>query len=163
MKIRRARLGDLENIMDAYIYARQFMHTTGNATQWIDGYPSEELITRDITDRNCYVCVDPDFGIAGVFYFRIGEDHTYARIDNGQWLNDELYGVIHRIATNGKVKGIAEYCLQWAFDQCGNMRIDTHQDNKVMQHILRKNGFTECGIIYTDNGTERIAFQKTGN
>lgn len=30
-----------------------------------------------------------------------------------------------------------------------------------MQAILIKNGFVKCGTIYTDNGTERIAFQKS--
>lgn len=160
MKIRKARLEDLDIIMDAYRYAREFMQKTGNANQWIDGYPARELIVKDITDRNCYVCVDPVFGIAGVFYFRIGEDRTYARIEEGHWLNEEPYGVVHRIATNGKVRGVADHCLHWCFRQCGNMRIDTHRDNRVMQHILEKNGYTACGIIYTDNGTERIAFQK---
>lgn len=160
MKIRKARLEDLEIIMEAYAYARQFMRETGNANQWVDGYPRREMIVKDITDRNCHVCVDPVFGIVGVFFFRIGEDRTYAKIYEGHWLNDNPYGVVHRIATNGKVKGIADYCLDWCLQQSGNMRIDTHRDNRVMQHILRKNGYTECGIIYIDDGTERIAFQK---
>lgn len=162
MKIRKARLEDLDIIMEAYTYARRFMQRTGNANQWIDGYPSREQIMKDITGRNCYVCVDPVFGIAGVFYFRIGEDRTYAKIYEGHWLDEKPYGVVHRIATNGKVKGVAGHCLQWCMNKIGNVRIDTHRDNKVMQHILKKNGYTECGIIYTDNGTERIAYQKTG-
>ena len=29
-----------------------------------------------------------------------------------------------------------------------------------MQHLLDKNGFTYCGIIYLDDGTERLAYQK---
>ena len=43
--------------------------------------------------------------------------------------------------------------------RCGNIRVDTHRDNKVMQHILTKQGFQRCGIIYVKNGTERIAYQ----
>lgn len=31
-----------------------------------------------------------------------------------------------------------------------------------MQHVLEKNGFTRCGIIFTEDGSERIAFQKAG-
>ena len=29
-----------------------------------------------------------------------------------------------------------------------------------MQHMLEKNGFRYCGVIYTDDGSERMAYQK---
>ena len=29
-----------------------------------------------------------------------------------------------------------------------------------MRHLLEKNGFKECGIIYVEDGTPRIAFQR---
>ena len=29
-----------------------------------------------------------------------------------------------------------------------NIRIDTHLDNRIMQHVIKKYGFTYCGIIY---------------
>ncbi len=44
MEIRFTELKDLPLVMEIYDYARAFMRTTGNATQWIDGYPSEALI-----------------------------------------------------------------------------------------------------------------------
>ena len=47
------------------------------------------------------------------------------------------------------------------FERWPNLRVDTHRDNKVMQHILTKYGFQRCGIIYVKNGTERIAYQMT--
>ena len=47
-----------------------------------------------------------------------------------------------------------------AFSQCGNLKIDTHENNVVMQNLLKKNGFTYCGRIYVDDGGERLAFQK---
>ena len=62
--------------------------------------------------------------------------------------------------SDGTVKGAASFCLNWAFEQCGNLKIDTHRDNRIMQHLLDKNGFTYCGIIYTDDGSERMAYQK---
>lgn len=40
------------------------------------------------------------------------------------------------------------------------MRIDTHENNKVMQHLIKKNGFQECGIIYVEDGSPRIAYEK---
>ncbi len=71
-----------------------------------------------------------------------------------------IYGVIHRIASSGVCRGAASFCLKWALAQCGNVRIDTHRNNQVMQNLLRKNGFSYCGIIFTEDGSERLAFQK---
>lgn len=87
-------------------------------------------------------------------------DPTYMRIYDGDWINDSCYGVVHRITSTGNVKGAASFCLNWALEQCGNIRIDTHRDNIVMQHLLDKNGFKYCGIVYVEDGTERIAYQK---
>lgn len=41
-----------------------------------------------------------------------------------------------------------------------NIRIDTHHDNRVMQHLLTKHGFTYCGLIYLKSGAERLAYQR---
>ena len=46
----------------------------------------------------------------------------------------------------------------WAKD---NLKIDTHEDNYVMQNMLKKCGFTPCGTIYLEDGEPRIGFQKT--
>lgn len=106
-----------------------------------------------------YVCIESG-DIVGVFAYTIGEDETYRVIRDGQWLNDELYGTIHRIASSGAQKGISTYCFSWAFEQCPNIRIDTHEDNKVMQRVLQKNNFVYCGVITTRDGTSRMAYQK---
>jgi len=37
--------------------------------------------------------------------------------------------------------------------------MDTHADNKPMQHLAEKHGFTRCGIIYTGDGSPRIAYE----
>ena len=79
--------------------------------------------------------------------FRIGEDPTYRVIEDGEWIKEGPYGVIHRMASSGRKKGMTAECIQWCFDQCGNLRCDTHQDNKVMQHVLEKNGFTLEGTL----------------
>lgn len=158
--IRPAGLGDLPLVMEIYDYARAFMRANGNVTQWVNGYPSEELIRQEIQDGHSFVCTDGDGEIVGTFCFILGDDPTYQQIYDGAWLNDEPYGVIHRMGTNGKRKGIAEACLNWSFQHSNNIRVDTHRDNLVMQHILEKNGFKRCGIIYVRDGTERIAYQK---
>ena len=122
-------------------------------------YPSPQLILDDITEGNSYVCTEQDQIIA-TFYYKEGADPTYMRIYDGDWINDSRYGVVHRITSTGNVKGAASFCLNWALEQCGNIRIDTHRDNIVMQHLLDKNGFKYCGIVYVEDGTERIAYQK---
>ena len=87
-------------------------------------------------------------------------DETYNKIYDGQWLNEKPYGYIHRIAGDGKTKGVGSFCINWAFEKCGNMKIDTHADNKPMQNLLLKLGFKKCGIIYIADGSQRVAFQK---
>ncbi len=160
MKIRQSQYTDLPQLLQIYETARRFMQQTGNAGQWVDGYPKEELLIDDINKGNSYVCLNENNEITGTFYYIVGEEPTYLNIYEGAWLNDDPYGVIHRIASSGKQKGIAETCINWCLEKCENLRIDTHRDNKVMQSILQKLGFTYCGIIYLENGAERLAYQK---
>lgn len=54
-----------------------------------------------------------------------------------------------------------QFCLDWSYEQCHNLRIDTHDDNRIMQHILEKTGYVKCGRIYVEDGSPRIAYHKT--
>ncbi|MDL2322439.1 GNAT family N-acetyltransferase [Bacteroidales bacterium OttesenSCG-928-A17] len=158
-QIKKADREEIDKIMPLYSRARQFMQETGNQNQWINGYPSREDILSDINARCLYVCISSKNEIAGAFFFKIGEEPTYHSIYDGKWLNDKPYGVIHRLASSGKYKGIGNICFLWCLKQCQNLRVDTHQDNHIMQHIFRKNGLVYCGIIYLRNGSKRLAFQ----
>lgn len=162
MHIRKAELTDLDEIMEIYARARKFMAEHGNATQWAGGYPSEELIADTIREGKCHVCMDSE-KVAATFYFACEDDPTYHVIEDGAWLNDEPYAVVHRVAVAEGTKGAGSFCLQWALTQAGNIRIDTHTDNKPMQGLLKKLGFTFCGRIYVENGTARMAFQQCRN
>ena len=160
MIIRKTTMEDLDEVMEIYAGARAFMAQNGNPTQWGDGYPQEELIREDIEKERSYVAV-VDGRIETVFMYQYGEDPTFRGMVAGSWKNAAPYGGMHRIASRHNVKGIGAKCLQWGFLQCKNLRIDTHEDNTVMQHVLKKNGFERCGIICLENGSPRIAFQKT--
>ncbi|MDF2942343.1 MAG: hypothetical protein K0S01_1201 [Herbinix sp.] len=160
MEIRNTVLADMDNVMEIYEKARQYMRDNGNPNQWINGYPSVELIEGDINDNSSYVCID-DKQIVGVFRFTLGTDPTYINIYEGKWINEEPYGVVHRIASSSHKKGVASYCLNWCLEKCENIKIDTHRDNSIMQRLLEKNGFEKCGIIFLEDGAERLAFQKT--
>lgn len=166
MIIRQADFSDISTITLIYTQARLFMQQTGNPHQWGTAYPSQNLIEQDIAKHTCYVCCDQDLEqkhslIEGVFVFIDEEDETYAHIEDGEWLNTRPYCTIHRIAVLHPGKGIASFCLQWAYHRCHNLRIDTHVDNVIMQHVVLKNGFQYCGRIYTYDGTPRLAYQKT--
>lgn len=158
-RIRLAEMADLDRLMELFGSARAFMVATGNAHQWIDGYPQRELIAAEIAATHCYVCEKEAGDIVGTFCFIAGPDPTYARIEEGKWMDDAPYYVIHRLASDGTCKGIADACIGWCRKQSLNLRVDTHADNKVMQHILERHGFVRCGIIYVANGTPRIAYQ----
>jgi RimJ/RimL family protein N-acetyltransferase len=160
MNIKKAKIEDIDVVMNVIDAAKRFMRQTGNDKQWTDGYPSKEFILNHIRNKNFYKIISDNEQIVGVFYFKVENDKTYTKIYEGEWLNNEPYGVVHCIASNGKQKGIAAFCLQWCLNQCKNVRIDTHRDNSVMLNILKNNGFQQCGIIFIANGTERIAFQK---
>lgn len=158
MHIQAATPADLPQILAIYAHARQFMAEHDNPKQWENGDPPQALVESDIARGCCYLCMQGE-QIAAVFYFAQEEDPTYHVID-GQWCMDGPYGVVHRIASSHIARGAGSFCLQWAFAQCGNVRIDTHEDNYVMQNLLAKNGFVRCGTIYLENGSPRIAYQK---
>ena len=173
MEIRKTTLADLSKVMEIFAYAREQMAAAGNP-QWSNGRPSEETIRADIEAGNSYVLVaEPgEIGntecaegavvscLAGVFTLILGDEPTYALIEDGAWLNDEPYGTLHRIASNGKARGVMQAALAFCESVSPNIRVDTHEKNLAMQHILEKNGYVYCGRIYVDDGTPRRAYQK---
>lgn len=161
MTIRKATPEDLPEILDIYRRARRFMAQNGNPTQWKDGYPQPDLLEADIQKQQLYVILRDDH-ICGVFMFAHGEDPTYAHIEDGAWLSDEPYGTIHRIAGNG-TGGIFRAAVDYCRGICSHLRLDTHRDNKPMQHLAEKYGFRRCGIIYTHDGSPRIGYELLPN
>ena len=165
MKIRKSTEQDLGRIMEIYTHAREFMAAHGNPNQWgPTSWPPESLIRNDIESGRSYVCVNDRGEVVGTFFFHRGKDiePTYREITGGKWLDDSPYGVVHRIAADGSVKGTGAFCVNWAYEQCGHLRIDTHGDNTVMQNLLRKLGFVRCGTIHvTEDSYPRDAFEKS--
>ena len=165
MKIRKSVPQDLARIMDIYAYARSFMAQHGNPNQWgATNWPPEALIRQDITEGCSYVCTNDAGSIIGTFFYTCGPDiePTYREITDGSWLDASPYGVVHRIASDGSEKGIGMFCLDWAYAQCGHLRIDTHGDNTVMQNLVKKAGFVHCGTIYVaEDNDPRLAYEKS--
>lgn len=158
--IRKAKPEDLEIILQIYADARNFMAASGNPGQWVNGYPTRELLEEDLRRGQLYV-YETEEGIEAVFVYFKGKEADYDGIRDGHWLNERPYGVLHRIAVAQQGKGIASICLNWCYEDCKNMRGDTHENNKSMQRLFEKNGFTKCGIVRIADGTDRIAYQRS--
>ena len=141
-----------------FAFARRFMAATGNPDQWTDGYPSVEQLRDDIARGESYVCIEAG-EIVATFVLREGRDPTYDVIYDGAWKNDNPYATIHRIASSGRIKGVFGAVMDFALSKIDTVRIDTHRDNRIMRHIVKKAGFQYCGIIHCWNGDERLAYQ----
>lgn len=159
MMIRRATYDDVPVLMDVFRKARGIMRSSGNMNQWNDGYPSEEVVRKDIDNGHCVVLCE-DGKVVATMAFIPGPDPTYAEIYDGGWLSDAPYHVIHRIAVAEPGHNAAKALLDWGFGQAGSIRIDTHKDNVIMHHVLSKFGFTHCGMILLATGDPREAYQK---
>ena len=160
MEIRHTRTDDLPVLRTIFDNARRFMVRTGNPNQWEEGFPPQAVLEADIQAECSYVNVE-DGRILATFFFSTAGEPTYRVIREGAWLDAAPYGVVHRIAAAEQGNGAAAYCLDWCLAQCGNIRIDTHRDNKPMQRLLARLGYAYCGLIDLEEGRgERLAFQK---
>lgn len=155
--IRLALKSDLKNVLLVYEKAREFMKETGNPTQWGETYPQKEILEEDILLKRLYV-FEIEGKIEGAFVFFNGIEPVYNKIE-GAWRDDSPYGVIHRVANSGSIKGMVKQIVE--FTKNSHLRIDTHKDNLIMQRVLEKNGFYPCGKVCLENGEERIGYEKS--
>ena len=158
--IRKSSISDVDLILCLLEEGRKKMAAEGNLNQWKVGYPSREQVLKDVDKGVSYLIFQGGEAIA-TFVLMEGPDPTYQYIYKGNWLNDDSYAVIHRVASIPQVHGIMNKILDFAFSKTKTIRIDTHEDNLLMRKLLKKNGFNYCGVIYLENGSSRLAFQKT--
>lgn len=159
LEITKGSYADIPQVLALFDTARKFMRANGNQTQWNGVYPAGEDVISDI-ENNCLYMVRQNGQTCGTFAFVIGEDPSYAYIEDGAWLSDAPYGTIHRIASDGKAHGIFDAAIAYCEKILPHMRIDTHADNLVMNHAALKNGFRRCGIVYMEDGSPRTAYEK---
>ena len=160
MFIRLATHEDIEAVAKIYESARIYMQENGNPNQWAGEYPNGYDVELGIVSGTSYVCEDGGEVVAGFHFETNADDPTYRKIYEGKWQNDAPYSVIHRIAVKYHGRGIVDFCFNECFKLFPNIKIDTHKDNIPMQKCLTRNGFEYCGIIYLENGDERIAYQR---
>ena len=165
MGIRHTKEEDLQAVMQLIYDAQEDFRTQG-IDQWQRGYPNEEKIREDMSEKESYVLEDGEIQASTAISFR-GEKNY--RVLDGEWATDAdtKYAVIHRIVTSRKYKrnGSAGKLLQFAEKLCKeqgvrSVRIDTHPDNLIMQNWIKKNGFVYCGHIWLEDGALRYAYEK---
>ena len=160
MHIRKAIPSDLPALREVFAAAKAIMRADGNPTQWAGPYPDDAAVLRDIAGGWGHVLTEGG-RVAGYFALIPSPDPTYAYIEGGAWLEDTLpYYVVHRIASYPHVHGIFAGIIDFVSGLTNNIRIDTHRDNRIMQHLLARHGFTYCGVIYLLNGDPRLAYQR---
>ena len=156
--IRPATAADLPALRPVFEAAKGIMRADGNLDQWsAPGFPPDDLLLRDLARGGGFVLEDR--WPVGYFALLPSPEPTYDYID-GAWLTDEPYGVIHRIASYPEVHGVFSAIIGFAAARYAHLRIDTHRDNRIMQHLIEKHGFTYCGIIWLEDGTERLAYER---
>lgn len=164
---RHAEISDTESILSVLSDASNFLRNSG-VDQWQDGFPDRKTISDDISSSEAFVLTDRG-QIIGFFVLSFVPEDSYTEIIGEGWLNkDTGYAVIHRAAISSSHRGrgisrmIFSVCEQKA-KQKGilSIRIDTHEDNDIMRHLIIRNGYKYCGIIRLKrDDTARMAFEK---
>ena len=167
MLIRKSEKNDISALMPIFEEARGTIAALG-IDQWQNGYPSEQVVLADIEKGRSYLS-EFDGKICGTFAMIDDGEPTYDKIYDGEWLTGECdsYIAIHRVAISAASRGsglsgkIIAYAEEFAKGLGRkSLRIDTHRGNVVMRRMLEKNGFVFCGVIYLENGDERVAYER---
>ena len=137
MEIRKTTLQDVDTVLDVFAAAKRYMRANGNASQWGDEYPDRSIVTYDIACGSSYVMLE-NGEIVGTFALFLDEDESYRVIEDGAWHLDQPYGTIHRLASNGKARGVSKSCFDFCTAQIGYLRADTHADNRPMQRLWKR-------------------------
>lgn len=165
--IRQGTQGDIDALLLLFEEARGTIAALG-IDQWQNGYPSREVILRDIESGESFL-VEENGVLVATFVMLKGEEPTYREIFNGEWMmgKDGAYTAIHRfaIAKTRRGDGIAEDILDFAARHTltigkHSLRIDTHEGNSPMRRMLERNGFSYVGEIYLENGDKRVAYER---
>ncbi|MCD7739108.1 MAG: GNAT family N-acetyltransferase [Lachnospiraceae bacterium] len=163
MVLEKAGPGDAQACADILNAGRLFQREQG-FVQWADNYPNMDSVREDIASEKGFV-LKVDGKIAAYLYIGFDGESAYDVI-RGAWRTKEPYAVIHRVAFDREYRGLGlskamfelaeKYILARGIRE---VRMDTHHENKRMQHVLEKNGFVLCGEV-TLRGEPRLAYDK---
>ena len=132
MKIIKANETHIPEILEIYAKARKFMKENGNPTQWEEGYPSREIVEKDIAADHCYDCME-----YGTIH-RIASDGTtkgFARrcFDFCRQKCNYL-----RIDTHANNKPMQGAIRSYGFQECGIIHTRDGSDRIAFDYIEEK-------------------------
>lgn len=165
MLVRKCTKEDIADVMKIICEAKAYFKEN-HIPQWqnANGYPNVIDIEKDIQKQGAY-CIEADGKIVAYSFIANIVDPNYAYIE-GSWLNAEKYVVVHRTCVTNSMKGkhVASLFFTKAKEiakenNIHNIRVDTHACNTSMRHLLENNHFQQCGIIYVEDKTPRMAYQ----
>ena len=168
MKIKLSTLENIPEIMTIIKDAKELLASL-KIDQWQNGYPNAAQVEADILKGESYVVLNDENQVIATSMFTTNKEPTYQIIEEGSWKVDESknYGVIHRMAIKKEYRkqGLAtllfdEFHQQLKSKNIQSLKIDTHEENLGMQALIKKIGYQYCGIIYTNYGAKRLAFEK---
>ena len=149
-RIRPATAADLPALRPVFEAAKGIMRADGNAEQWsAPGFPPDNLLLRDIAREGGFV-------IENRWPVEAGHDEEKTVMPG---LTGHL-AAPRIVAYFALLHGIFSTIIDYATSRFAHLRIDTHRDNRIMQHLIEKHGFTYCGIIWLEDGTERLAYER---
>jgi hypothetical protein len=163
------RLADIEDVNTIWeiLQGAIAQRKKDGSDQWQNGYPNKETVLDDIQNRHGYVLIEDEMIIAYAAII-FGIEPAYNDI-KGQWLSNDNYVVVHRVATSQDVKGksvatklfylIEELSIK---NNTYSIKVDTNFDNAPMLRILEKLNYTYCGEIFF-SGASRMAYEKILN
>jgi hypothetical protein len=170
MKIRLANPNDINQIMEIINDAKKYLKSQ-SLKQWNldDGYPQKEVLLNDINNKSCYV-LEKDNILISTMSVVFTVDENYNEIYNGNWLTNDKYASIHRIAIRNEYHHLklGIYMLLEAENivkdkNIYSIKIDTHKLNIPMTKTILNAGYTHCGTIILKRTAEdnlREAFEK---
>lgn len=159
MLLRRAEMKDLPQIEQIILDGKAHL-AAQNINQWRGQYPNMDVLVHDINNGYNYVLVEDD-EVLGTISAISGPDMSYQTLD-GQWMTEEgEYVALHRVAVsaNHRGEGLSTKLFNAVLDELSlnpmikGVRIDTHQENFGMQHVIKKMGFAETGLVKVLNSS----------
>ena len=163
LQFRKAALQEIPQIWEILQKAIQRRKEDGS-NQWQDGYPNPEVIKADIEKEAGFVLIEGE-NLVGYCAVLINDEPAYAGIE-GNWLTNEDFVVVHRIAIaqeylgKGLAKEMMKFVEEFAIkNSIYSVKADTNFDNLAMMKSFEKAGYVYCGEVYL-RGSARRAYEK---
>lgn len=166
--MRLAQIKDLTTIYDLILQGKKLL-AADQIPQWQGDYPQKTDLQRDITKKYAYVLLKGDQLVGSATLFQ-EPDPNYQQIFAGNWQKGPAakYATIHRITIDPHFSGqhLGDFFFSNLVSEAYRLgfreiRIDTHEKNQRMRHLIAKAGFSYSGIVYMnrDPHDQRLAYQ----